>query len=84
MSCCYSDIAMYKFDLQALNYKTRLLCWERLRDDTFLLWIQSLEELNKFFDFMDSIDTTGKVIFTFSNANESVLEFLELSLHINE
>ena len=84
MSCSYSDIAMYKFDLKALNYKAGLLCWKRFRDDVFVLWSQSLEELNKFFDFMNSIDTSGKIKFTISVANQSTLEFLNLRLHITE
>ena len=45
----------------------------------------STRTLNKFFAFMNSIDTSGKVKFTMSIANnDSVLEFLDLSLHINE
>ena len=40
ISCSYSDIAMYKFDLKALNYKAGLLCWKRFRDDVFVLWNQ--------------------------------------------
>ena len=43
-----------------------------------------LEELNKFFDFMNNIDTSGKIEFTMSVANQSTLEFLDLRLHINE
>ena len=63
MCCSYSCIGMYKFDLKALNYKAGLLCWKRFRDDVFVLWNQSWEELNKFFDFMNSIDTSGKIKF---------------------
>ena len=45
----------------------------------------SLEELHTFFEFMNSIDTFGKIKFTMSVANSSsTLEFLDLSLHINE
>ena len=45
----------------------------------------STRTLNKFFAFMNSIDTSGKVKFTMSIANnDSVSEFLDLSLHINE
>ena len=84
MSCSYSDIAMYYFDLKALNYKVGLLCWKRFRYDVFVLWNQSLEEFNKFFDFMNSIDTSGKIKFAMSVADQSTLEFLDLSLHINE
>ena len=33
---------------------------------------------------MNNIDTSGKIKFTMSIASESFLEFLDLSLHINE
>ena len=33
-----------------------------------------------FFDFMNSIDTSGKTKFTVSFAHEPVLQFLDLSL----
>ena len=52
--CWYSDIAMYKLHLKALNYKTGLLCWKRFRDDYGgIEQVQSLEELNKFFRFYE-------------------------------
>ena len=78
MSCSYSDIAMYKFDLKTLNYKEDLLCWKRFRDNAFMLWNQS------FFDFMKSIDTSGKIKFAMSVATESVLEFPDLNFDINK
>ena len=85
MSCWYSDIAMYRFNLKALSYTPKVLCWKRLRDDIFAVWNHSLQELHKFFEFMKSIDTSGKIKFTMPVANNnSVLEFLDLSLHINE
>ena len=43
-SCSYSDIAMYRFDIKALNYKQR----KKFRDDIFYLWNHSLKELQKF------------------------------------
>ena len=53
--------------------------------DIFSVWNNSLQELHKFFEFMNSIDTSGKIKFTMSIANNnSILEFLDLSLHINE
>ena len=48
MSCSYSDIAMYRFDIKALNYRPGVQCWKRFRDDIFCLWNHSLEELQKF------------------------------------
>ena len=85
MLCSYSDIAMYRFDLKALSYTPKVLCWKRFRDDIFALWNHSLQELYKFFEFMNSIDTSGKIKFTMTVAiNNSILEFLDFSLHINE
>ena len=85
MSCSYSDMAMYRFDLKALSYRPKVLCWKRFRDDIFAVWNHSLQELHKFFEFMNSIDTSSKIKFTMSIANNnSILEFLDLSLHINE
>ena len=43
-----------------------------------------MEELQKFFKFMKNVDTTGKIEFTIFVANESELEFLGLSFHIDE
>ena len=59
MSCSYNDIAMYRFDIKALNYRAGVQCWKRFRDDIFCLWKYSLEELQKFFEIMNNVDTTG-------------------------
>ena len=85
MSCSYSDIAMCRIDLKALSYTPKVLCWKRFRDYIFAVRNHSLQELHKFFEFMNSIDTSGKIKFTMSIANNnSILEFLDLILHINE
>ena len=76
---------MYRFDLKALSYTPKVLRWKRFRDDIFAVWNHSLQELHKFFEFMNSIDTSGKIKFTVSIANnDSILEFLDLTLHMNE
>ena len=76
---------MYRFDLKALSYTPKVLYWKRFIDDIFAVWNYSLEELYKFFEFMTSIDASGKITFTMSIANNhSVVEFLDLSLHIYE
>ena len=84
MSCSYSDIPMYRLETKALNYRPGVQCWKRFRDDMFCLWNHSLEELQKFFEFMNNVDTAGKIKFTMSIANELELELLDLSLHIDE
>ena len=40
-----------------------------------MLLNESLEELNKFLDLMNSIDPSGKIKFAMPIANESVLDF---------
>ena len=80
----YSDIATYRFDIKALNNKPYAQCWKRFRDDIFCFWNHSLQELQKFFEFMNNVDTTGKIKFPMSLVNELVLQFLDLSLHIDE
>ena len=89
--CSYSDITMYRFDLKALSYTRKVLCWKKFRKRfgkgrfIFAVRNHSLQELHKFLQFMNSIDTSGKIKFTMSIANNnSVLEFLDLRLHINE
>ena len=84
MSYSYSGIAMYRFDLKASSFTPKVLCWKRFRDDMFAVWNHSLQKLHKFFEFIFSIDTSGKIKFTMSVANSnSVLEFLDLRLLIN-
>ena len=84
MSLFYGDIAMYRFDLKALSYTPKVLCWKRFRDDIFVVWNHSLQVLHKFSEFMNSIDVSGKIKIAMSVANRnSTLEFLDLSLHIN-
>lgn len=82
--CSYSGIALFRFDLKTLSYASKILCWKRLRDYTFAAWNHSLQDLHKFFEFMNSIDVSGKIKIAMSVANRnSTLEFLDLSLHIN-
>ena len=84
MSCSYSDISMYKFDIKALNYRPGVQCWKRSRVDIFCPWDYFPEELQTFFEFMNNVDATGKIKFTMFFANESILVFSNVSLHIDE
>ena len=53
-----SDISMCRLDLKALSYIPKVLYWKRFRDVIFAVWNHSLQELQRFFEFMNSIDTT--------------------------
>ena len=58
MSCSYCDIAMYPYDLKALSYVPAVKCWNSFCDDVFFLWEHSRDDLGKFFNFMNSIDSS--------------------------
>ena len=80
MSCSYSDIAMYMYDLQALNHTPGVICRKRFRDDIFTVWNHFRSELDDFFSFLNSIHSNKKIQFTMSVANNDGLEFLDLKL----
>ena len=84
ISCFYSDKAMHRFGIKALAYSPGVKCCKRFRNNIFCLWNYSLEELQKLFGYMNNVDTTGKIKFTVSVANELVLKFVGLCLHIDE
>ena len=79
MSCSYSDIAIQYFDIKALEFNPLVICWKRFRDDIFVVWPHTLEELQVFFNYMNNIDQSKKIQFTMEVAKDS-LEFLELKL----
>ena len=71
MSCSYADIAMASV-------------WERVRDDVFVLGEHGVASLSSFLDYTSTMDKTGKIKFTIETAGDTVLEFLDLKLKINE
>ena len=78
MSYSYSDITIENFDKKALEYSPPVLCWKTFRDDVFIVWSHSLDEL-KTFHFMNTVDQTKKIQFTMEIAEDS-LELLDLKL----
>ena len=46
MSCSYGDIAIEQFDKKTLEYNPAVIGWKRFRDDMFLVWPHSAEDLN--------------------------------------
>ena len=79
MSCLYSDIAIKYFDIKALEFNPPVICWKRFRDDNFVVWPHTLEELQVFINYMNNIDQRKKIQFTMEVAKDS-LEFLDLKL----
>ena len=84
MSCSYADIAMAKYDSLANEFHLKPKIWKRFRDDIFTLWEHGIDTLPSFLDYLNGIDTTGKIKFTMQIAGENGLEFLDLKLKIAE
>ena len=83
MSCSYSDIATESFDEKALQYHASVIGWNRFRDDVFLVWPHSREDLDLFFNYMNNIDSIKKIQFTLEVAKD-ILEFLDLQLKLDK
>ena len=83
MSCSYSNIAIQYFDVKALEYTPAAICWKRFRDDVFIVWPHSIDELDIFFDYMNKVDPTKKMQFTMEVATDT-LEFLDLKLKFDK
>ena len=63
-----------------MSYVPTVKCWKRFRDDVFVLWEHSRDDLDKFFNFMNSIDSSKKIQFTISCSTDNASEFLHLTL----
>ena len=83
MSCSYSNIAIQHFDVIALEYAPATICWKRFRDDIFIVWPHSIDELDILFDYINKVDSTKKIQFTMEVATDT-LEFLDLKLKFNK
>ena len=84
MSCSYADIAMAKYDFLANQFHLKPKIWKRFKDDIFTLWEHGVDTLPSFFDYLNGVDTTGKIKFTKEIASENGLQFLDLKLKIAE
>ena len=79
MSCSYSDKAIQYFDINSLELNPPVICWKRFRDNIFVVWPHTLEELQVSFNYMNNIDQSKKIQFIMEVAKDS-LEFLDLKL----
>ena len=84
MSCSYADITMAKYDFLANQFHLKPKIWKRFKDDIFTLWEHGVDTLPFFFDYLNGVDTTGKIKFTKEIASENGLQFLDLKLKLAE
>ena len=84
MSCSHSNIVMYCCDLKAFSYVPAVKCWRRFRDDVFVLWEHSRDDLDNVFSFMNSIDSSEKkeIQFTILCPTGNVLGLLISRYHL--
>ena len=69
---------MYPYDFKALSHVTAVKSWKRFCDDVFVLWERSRDDLDKFSNFMNFIDSPKKIQFTISfRSFIDLLYFLE-------
>lgn len=83
MACSYSDLAMARYDKIANETEKSPLLWVRFRDDVFMIWILSIEELHEFVSIMNNADPTGKLKYELKIADENGLNLLDLKLKFN-
>ena len=60
MTCSYNDVAKHSYNLKSLRYEPAVKCWKNFRDDVFVLWEHSRDDLQNFFNSMNSIDSSKK------------------------
>ena len=64
---------------KALQYHPSVVVWKRFRYGVFIVWPNSKEELDFFFNYMSKIDSI-KMIPCSMEVKKVVLEFLDLRL----
>ena len=82
MSCSYSDIAMSNFDTAALQCHFQPTLWKRFRDDILTIWTHGSDTLESFLDYLNQIDSKGKIKLTMQVQDEDAIELLDLKLKL--
>ena len=58
------------------------LHWKRFRDDILTIWTHGSDSLETFLDYLNQIDSTGKIKFTTQVQDEDGIVFLDLKLKV--
>ena len=77
-ACSYADLAMSSFDNLVTNntsFTENLKLWLRFRDDIFAPWIGTVDELNTFTEWLNSINP--KIKFTLESYSTSNINYLD-------
>ena len=82
MSCSYSDSAISQFDTAALKYHFEPTLCKRFRDDILTIWTRCFDTPESFLDYLNQIDSIGKIKFTMQVQGDDGIEFLDLKLKL--
>ena len=73
---------MSKIDTAALQYHFQPILWKNFRDNISTICTHSSDTLESFLDYLNQIDSTGKIKFTMQVQDEDGIEFLDLKLKL--
>ena len=71
---------MSKFDTAALQYHFQPKLWKRFRADILTIWTHGTDTLQPFLDYLNQIDSTGKIKFPMQVQVEDEVDFLDPKL----
>ena len=82
-ACSYADIAMSKFDkIINSNRDYTLTMWARFRDDIFTTWIGTIDELNEFTDWINTLHPSIK--FKLESYSTEKINYLDCEVYKNK
>ena len=73
---------MSKFNTAALQYLFQPTLWKRFWDNVLTAWAHETESLESFLDYLNQIDSAGKIKFIMQVQDEYGIEILDLKLKI--
>ena len=88
-ACDYADVSMSQLDdlmhsddLSEIHMQCKPVMFERFRDDIFVLWKNSKEDLENFGNFLNTFNSDLK--FTMTEPTSTGVEFLDVWVYVND
>ena len=88
-ACHYADVSLRDFDLLVhsdslveVHRQQRPALLERFRDDIFLIWLDTIESLHSFFEFVNTWHQDIK--FTMTTPTSDIIEFLDMYVYYKD
>lgn len=81
LSCLKSDVFMEEYEKGVFQERPNVR-WVRYRDDTFMNWMGTIEELQEFVNYLNSIDS--RIQWTYETEIEGKINFLDVLVQRTE